>query len=97
MTHNVFEGTRDGNVVMQFNNHMFLMGSGLINNDFLRNDVFLCPLAPQTSSFELSMCEWHLDQLSEPAVWARLQDWHKITSCSFVKGWSNNSEGGKFN
>lgn len=96
MTQNIFEVTRDGSVVMQFNKCMFLMGRGLVTNDFLRSDFFLCPLAPQTSSFELSMCEWHLDQLSEPATWARLQAWHKITSCSLVKDWSNNSEGGKF-
>ncbi|XP_009328881.1 PREDICTED: MAM and LDL-receptor class A domain-containing protein 1 [Pygoscelis adeliae] len=52
--------------------------------------------APQTSSFELDMCEWHSDQLSEPAMWARLQAGHEIASCVFLKGWSNNTEGGKF-
>uniref|UniRef100_A0A672TQ22 MAM and LDL receptor class A domain containing 1 n=1 Tax=Strigops habroptila TaxID=2489341 RepID=A0A672TQ22_STRHB len=49
--------------------------------------------ALQTSSFELSICEWHSDQLAEPAMWARLQAGHKIASCSFLKDWSNNTEG----
>ncbi|XP_061208193.1 MAM and LDL-receptor class A domain-containing protein 1 [Neopsephotus bourkii] len=49
--------------------------------------------ALQTSSFKLNVCEWHSDQLAEPAVWAQLQAGHKIFSCSFPKDWSNNTEG----
>ncbi|XP_010166278.1 MAM and LDL-receptor class A domain-containing protein 1, partial [Antrostomus carolinensis] len=49
--------------------------------------------APETSSFELGMCEWHSDQPAESAMWARLQAGQKITSCSFLKGGSNNTEG----
>ncbi|KAK2536438.1 Malrd1 [Columba guinea] len=41
------------------------------------------------------MCAWQLDQAAEPAMWARLQARHKIASCSFLKDWSNNTEGGK--
>uniref|UniRef100_A0A8C0IFR5 MAM and LDL receptor class A domain containing 1 n=1 Tax=Bubo bubo TaxID=30461 RepID=A0A8C0IFR5_BUBBB len=53
-----------------------------------------CSLAlPQSSTFELSMCEWHSDQLAEPAMWAQLQAGHKLASCSFLKDWSNNTEG----
>ncbi|XP_027514472.1 MAM and LDL-receptor class A domain-containing protein 1 [Corapipo altera] len=54
-----------------------------------------CSLAyePQTSSFELDICEWHSDQLAEPSQWARLQAEHKIASCSLLKDWSNNTEG----
>ncbi|KAK2531283.1 Malrd1 [Columba livia] len=56
-----------------------------------------CSLASalQTSDFELDMCAWQLDQAAEPAMWARLQARHKIASCSFLKDWSNNTEGGK--
>ncbi|XP_027743387.1 MAM and LDL-receptor class A domain-containing protein 1, partial [Empidonax traillii] len=49
--------------------------------------------APQISSFELDICEWHSDQLAEPAQSALLQAEHKIASCSFLKDWSNNTEG----
>nr|XP_009936237.1 PREDICTED: MAM and LDL-receptor class A domain-containing protein 1 [Opisthocomus hoazin] len=49
--------------------------------------------APQTSSFELGVCEWHSDQLAEAPMRARLQAGHKIASCSFLKDWSNNTEG----
>uniref|UniRef100_A0A8C8BKF7 MAM and LDL receptor class A domain containing 1 n=1 Tax=Otus sunia TaxID=257818 RepID=A0A8C8BKF7_9STRI len=53
-----------------------------------------CSLAlPQSSTFELSMCEWRSEQLAEPAMWAQLQAGHKIASCSFLKDWSNNTEG----
>ncbi|XP_071417344.1 MAM and LDL-receptor class A domain-containing protein 1 [Pithys albifrons albifrons] len=49
--------------------------------------------APQISSFELDICEWHSDQPAEPAQWAWLQAEHKIASCSLLKDWSNNTEG----
>ncbi|XP_074753596.1 MAM and LDL-receptor class A domain-containing protein 1 [Athene noctua] len=49
--------------------------------------------APQSSTFELSVCEWRSDQLAEPTMWAQLQAGHKIVSCSFLKDWSNNPEG----
>ncbi|XP_071591185.1 MAM and LDL-receptor class A domain-containing protein 1 isoform X2 [Heliangelus exortis] len=49
--------------------------------------------APETSTFELGMCEWHSDQLAEPSTWAQLQAGHRIASCSFLKDWSNNTEG----
>ncbi|XP_009074857.1 PREDICTED: MAM and LDL-receptor class A domain-containing protein 1, partial [Acanthisitta chloris] len=54
-----------------------------------------CSLAsePQTSSFHLGLCEWHSGQLAEPAPRAQLQSGHKITSCSFLKDCSNNTEG----
>ncbi|XP_027656679.2 MAM and LDL-receptor class A domain-containing protein 1 [Falco cherrug] len=49
--------------------------------------------APQSSSFELGMCEWHSDQLTEPAMWTQMQTGCKIASCSFLKDWSSNTEG----
>lgn len=95
ITHNSFEVTKGRRVVKSFNKHMFLMRSSLINNDSLRSQVIVCLLALQTSDFELDMCAWQLDQAAEPAMWARLQAGHKIASCSFLKDWSNNTEGGK--
>lgn len=70
------------------------MENGLINNDFLRSDCYFCLLAPQVSSFELGICEWRSDQPAKPAQWAQLQAEHKIASCSFLKDWSNKTEGG---
>ncbi|XP_039405795.1 MAM and LDL-receptor class A domain-containing protein 1 [Corvus cornix cornix] len=49
--------------------------------------------APQVSSFELGICEWHSDLPAKPAQWAQLQAGHKIASCSFLKDWSNKTEG----
>ncbi|OWK55620.1 hypothetical protein RLOC_00007515 [Lonchura striata] len=48
---------------------------------------------PQTSIFELGMCEWHSDQPAEPALGARLQTGHKIASCSFQEDSSKDTEG----
>uniref|UniRef100_A0A8C3PNX2 MAM and LDL receptor class A domain containing 1 n=1 Tax=Calidris pygmaea TaxID=425635 RepID=A0A8C3PNX2_9CHAR len=49
--------------------------------------------APQASSFELGVCEWHSDQPTEPDMLARLQAGHKIATCSFLNDQSNNTEG----
>ncbi|OXB56908.1 hypothetical protein ASZ78_012346, partial [Callipepla squamata] len=54
-----------------------------------------CSLASalQTSSFELGMCEWNLDQVVVPASWVQLQSGHKIASCSSLKDHSNDTKG----
>uniref|UniRef100_A0A663LWY4 MAM and LDL receptor class A domain containing 1 n=1 Tax=Athene cunicularia TaxID=194338 RepID=A0A663LWY4_ATHCN len=53
-----------------------------------------CSLAlPQSSTFELSVCEWRSDQLAEPTMGTQLQAGHQIVSCSFLKDWNNNPEG----
>ncbi|XP_063269590.1 MAM and LDL-receptor class A domain-containing protein 1 [Prinia subflava] len=49
--------------------------------------------APQVSTFELGLCEWHSEQLPEPARRAGLQAGLRIASCSFLKHPSNNTEG----
>ncbi|OXB84680.1 UNVERIFIED_CONTAM: hypothetical protein H355_001157, partial [Colinus virginianus] len=54
--------------------------------------AFLCLSALQTSSFELGMCEWNLDQAVVPASWVQLQSGHKIASCSSLKDHSNDTK-----
>lgn len=49
--------------------------------------------APQTSSFELGICEWNLDQPAELVSWAQLKAGNRVASCFSLKSCSNNTEG----